>query len=109
MGCSVLMRNSHFTASANAGGQDVFRRLKSFGLNLFLATLLCVCVVMAIPLLLEGQHPTPPSEKDTQGYPVTVEGHEAFEIFEPLGPISAHERAQRASERIAKLVYTPGA
>ncbi len=38
-----------------------------------------------------------------------VEGHEAFQIFEPLGPISAHDRAERASDRLTKLVYTPGA
>jgi small-conductance mechanosensitive channel len=105
----VFMQNSHSTASANAGRQAMFRRSKSPGLNLFVACLLYAWVAVAIPLLMEGQQSAPPTTPEVQGYPVTVEGHEVFQIYEPFGPIAAHDRAERASARLKKLVYTPGA
>jgi len=84
-------------------------RLKSLSLKRCLKIVLCICIALASSVLLQGQQSAPPSPPAAQGYPVTVEGHEAFQIFEPLGPISAHDRAQRASARLEKLVYTPGA
>jgi len=84
-------------------------RSKSLSLKLCPKIALCICIALASSVLLAGQEPTPPSGQEAHGYPVTVEGHEAFQIFEPLGPISAHDRAQRASDRLEKLVYTPGA
>jgi small-conductance mechanosensitive channel len=44
-----------------------------------------------------------------QGYPVTIEGHEVLRIYEPVGAFSAHDRAQKISERLQKLVFAPGA
>ncbi len=109
MGCSVFMRNSHYIASANARGQGLFRRPKSAEPNLFLAGLLCLWVVLTGSVLLQGQQAPPPSPPATEGYPVTVEGHEVFQIYEAFGPISAHDRAETVSERLEKLVFTPGA
>ena len=57
----------------------------------------------------KAQQPAPPSPSSDHGYPVTVEGHEVFQIYEAFGPVSAHERAEKVSERLGKLVYTPGA
>ena len=85
------------------------RRLKSSGLNLFLTILLCVLAVTASSVLLTAQQSAPPSDQPNQGYPVTVEGHEVFQIYEAYGPISAHDRAEKVSERLGKLVYTPSA
>jgi len=109
MGRGVFMRNLHFPASASAGGQAMVRRSKSSGLNLFLTILLRVLAVMASSVLLTAQQSTPSSDQANQGYPVTVEGHEIFKVYERLGPFTAQERAQRVSERLTKLVYTPGA
>jgi hypothetical protein len=85
------------------------RRSKSSGLNLFLTILLCVLAVMASSVLLTAQQSAPVSHPEAQGYPVTVEGHEAFQIYVAFGPVSAHDRAEKVSERIRKLVYTPSA
>jgi small-conductance mechanosensitive channel len=109
MGCGVFMRNSHFPAVANAGGRAMFRRSHSFGRSPFVAILLCVCAVVGGSFHLEAQQSATSPNQATEGYPVTIEGHEAFRIYELLGPLSAHDRAERASERLAKLVYTPGA
>src|SRR5271157_3098733 len=109
MGRGVFMRNLHFPASASAGGQAMVRRSKSSGLNLFLTILLRVLAVMASSVLLTAQQSTPSSDQANQGYPVTVEGHEIFKVYERLGPFTPQERAQRVSERLTKLVYTPGA
>jgi small-conductance mechanosensitive channel len=99
------MRNLDAPSSAKAAGQAVFSQSK----NLLSTILLSVLAVMSGAVLLQGQQTAPPPPPATQGYPVTVEGHEVFQIFEPIGPISAHDRAERASDRLAKLVYTPGA
>ena len=110
MGCSVFMRNSHYIASANARGQGLFRRPKSAEPNLFMAGLLCLWVVLTGSVLLQGQQAPPPSPPATEGYPVTVEGHEVFQIYEAFGPISAHDRAETGFRAARpKLVYTPGA
>jgi len=106
MGCGAFMRNSHLPASANAGRRPMFRRAQSSGRNPLLALLLCLCVVMWSSLLLHAQTPTNQAD---QGYPVTIEGHEVFRIYEAFGPISAHDRAQKTAERLEKLVYAPGA
>src|SRR5271157_270922 len=109
MSRGVFMRNLHLPSSASAGGQAMVRRSKSSGLNLFLTILLRVLAVMASSVLLTAQQSTPSSDQANQGYPVTVEGHEIFKVYERLGPFTAQERAQRVSERLTKLVYTPGA
>ncbi len=85
------------------------RRPNSSGLNLFVTMLLCVLAGMASSVLLSAQQPAPPSDQANPGYPVTVEGHEVFKVNEGLGPFSAQERAQRVSDRLTKLVYTPSA
>src|SRR5208337_3539207 len=103
----VFMRHLHFPASAGAGGQAMVRRSKAPGLNLFLTILLCVLAVMASSVPLTAQQSTPSSDQANQGYPITVEGHEIFKVYERLGPFTPEERAQRASERLTKLVYTP--
>jgi small-conductance mechanosensitive channel len=79
------------------------------GRNLFTAVLLCVCVVVGSSLLLQAQQSTPPAPPAAQGYAVTVEGHEVYQIYLAYGPFSAHDRAQRVSERLRKLVFTPSA
>ena len=84
-------------------------RSKSLSLKLCPKIVLCICVAMASAVLLHGQQSAPPSPPAAQGYPVTVEGHEAFRIYEAFGPISAHDRAEKVSERLGKLVYTPSA
>jgi len=99
------MHNLHAPSSAKAAGQAVFTQSK----NLLFTIFLCVLAIMAGAVLLEGQQPTPPSPPAAQGYPVTVEGHEVFQIYEAFGPISAHDRAAKVSERLRKLVYTPSA
>jgi small-conductance mechanosensitive channel len=109
MGCSVFMRNSHSITSANASGQGISGRPKSCGFNPFLTGLLCLWAVLASSVLLRGQQTAPPSPPAPDAYTVTVEGHEVFPIYEPFGPISAHDRAERVSERLEKLVYTPSA
>jgi len=87
----------------------MFRSPKSRRQNLFSTVLLCVFAVIASPILLTAQQSAPPSPPAAQGYPVTVEGHEVFKVYERLGPFTPQERAQRVSERLTKLVYTPGA
>jgi len=87
----------------------MFRPPKSRRLNLFATVPLCVLAVIASSILLTAQQSAPPSPPAAQGYPVTVEGHEVFQIYEAFGPVSAHERAAKVSERLQKLVYTPSA
>ena len=74
------------------------------------------CWLFAVLLLLfsaallaqqAAEHDAPAPEPE--GFPVTVEGHEVFKVYEALGPISAHERAQRISARLLKLAYDPSA
>ena len=60
-------------------------------------------------VLLTAQQASPAPDEANPGYAVTVEGHEVFRVNEGLGPFSAQERAQRISERLTKLVYTPSA
>ncbi|MGO9519754.1 MAG: mechanosensitive ion channel family protein [Candidatus Korobacteraceae bacterium] len=103
------MRNLGSQSSAIAERQVMFRQSKSSGLNLLLTILLCVSALMAGAVLLQGQQPAPSSGQEAHGYPVTVEGHEVFEIYEAFGPIPAHDRAETVSERLEKLVFTPGA
>src|SRR5271166_230500 len=106
----VFMRYLHCSASANAGEQAMFGPPKSRRQNLFATILPCVLAVIAssIPLTAQQSAP-PPSPPAAQGYPVTVEGHEVFQIYEAFGPVSAHDRAEKVSERLGKLVYTPSA
>src|SRR5271167_4887898 len=85
----------------------MFRQSKLSVLNLFLMVLLALSTAMAGCPLLQGQESTPSPRHSDQGYPVTVEGHEVFEVYEALGPFSAHERAQRVSDRLTKLAYAP--
>src|SRR5271169_6574312 len=99
------MRNLHVPSPEKAAGQAMFSQAK----NLLSTVLLCVLAIMAGSVFLEGQESTPPSPPAAQGYPVTVEGHEVFLIYETFGPISAHDRAEKVSERLGKLVYTPSA
>jgi small-conductance mechanosensitive channel len=58
--------------------------------------------------LFQGQEPAPSPDHAGKGSPVTVEGREVFEIFETFGPLSAQERADKATDRLGKLAYTPG-
>src|SRR5271165_1866885 len=103
------MRYLHFPASASSGGQAMLRPPKSRRQNLFTVVALCFLAVIASSILLTAQQSAPPSPPAAQGYPVTVEGHEVFKVYERLGPFTPQERAQRVSERLTKLVYTPGA
>src|SRR5271166_4857804 len=105
----VVMRNLQFPTFANAGEQAMFRPPKSRRQNLFSTVLLCVLAVIASSILLTAQQPAPPSPPAAQGYPVTVEGHEVFQIYVAFGPISASDRAEKVSDRLKKLVYTPDA
>src|SRR5271157_4990311 len=109
MSHGVFMRNLHLPSSASAGGQAMARRSKSSGLNLFLTILLRVFAVIASSVLLTAQQSVPPSHPAAQGYPVTVEGHEVFQIYQAFGPVSASDRAEKVSDRLEKLVYTPDA
>jgi small-conductance mechanosensitive channel len=102
------MRNLHRPFSASAG-RAMVRRVKSCGIKLFLATLSCVLAMTASSGLLTAQQSPPSSQPATQGYPVTVEGHEVLQVYVAFGPISAHDRAQKVSDRLRKLVYTPSA
>src|SRR5271165_3830923 len=103
------MRYLHFPASASSGGQAMLRPPKSRRQNLFTVVALCFLAVIASSILLTAQQSAPPSPPAAQGYPVTVEGHEVFKVYERIGPFTPQERAQRVSERLTKLVYTPGA
>src|SRR5271165_4713731 len=103
------MRYLHFPASASSGGQAMLRPPKSRRQNLFTVVALCFLAVIASSILLTAQQSPPPSPPAAQGYPVTVEGHEVFKVYERIGPFTPQERAQRVSERLTKLVYTPGA
>src|SRR5208337_3867169 len=85
------------------------RRSKSSGLNLSLTILLCVLMGMASSVRLTAQQSGPSSDQPNPGYPVTVEGHEVFKVYERLGPFLPEERAHRVSERLTKLVYMPSA
>ena len=87
----------------------MLRRPQPSDRNPFVAVLLGLCVVVGSCLLLEAQQSAPPSNESEQGYPVTVEGHEVYQIYVEYGPFSAHDRAQRVSERLRKLVFTPSA
>ncbi len=87
----------------------MFRRSKSSSLTLVLAILSGVLAAMASSVPLTAQQSAPPSEEAKPGYPVTVEGHEVFRIYEAFGPVTAQDRAEKVSERLGKLVYTPGA
>ena len=87
----------------------MFRRSKSPGLNLFATMLLSVLAAMASSVLVTAQQSAPPSDEANPGHPVTVEGHEIFRIYEAFGPVTAQDRAEKVSERLGKLVYTPGA
>lgn len=87
----------------------MFRRSRSSGNKLSPAVLLSICVLVGSCFSLQAQPSTPSSEQANQGYPVTVEGHEVFKVYERLGPFTPEERAQRTSERLTKLVYMPGA
>src|SRR5271165_5647556 len=82
---------------------------KSLSLALCLNIALCIFITVAISVLLQGQQPASPPAPPVHGYPVTVEGHEVFQIYEAFGPVSAHDRAEKVSERLGKLVYTPSA
>ena len=103
------MSNQCSAASARPGVRATRRRSKPFNRDRLLTFLLFVLAITGHAAFLEAQQPSPLPQPAAQGYSVTVEGHEAFQIFEPLGPISAHDRAARASERLTKLLYTPGA
>src|SRR5208337_4346419 len=109
MSRGVFMRKLHFPSSANAGGKAMFCPPKSRRQNLFATLLLFVLAVIASSILLTAQQSAPPPDQANQGYPITVEGHEVLIVYERLGPFNAQERAQRVSERLTKLVYTPGA
>ena len=87
----------------------MFLRSQSSHRSPFVAVLLLVGVVVGSSLLLKAQNPTTPSNQAEQGYPVTIEGHEVLRIYESVGPFSAQDRAQKASERLEKLVFAPGA
>src|SRR5271165_3058285 len=84
-------------------------RLKSLSLKRCLKIVLCICIALASSVLLQGQQSAPSSPPAAQGYPVTVEGHEVFQIYVAFGPISASDRAEKVSDRLKKLVYTPDA
>lgn len=85
------------------------RRSKSSRRSPSLTVLLYVYVAVASSLLLRAEQARPSSDQTNQGYPVTVEGHEVLRIYESFGPISASDRAEKVSERLGKLVYTPSA
>jgi hypothetical protein len=103
------MRNHSSKAPVNAGGQAMCGGSKFLSRKFGLAIALCIWATLGSRLPLAAQQPATPSPPGSKGYPVTVEGHEAFRIYEALGPLSAHDRAERASERLTKLLYTPGA
>lgn len=71
--------------------------------------LLVVALLCSWSLLASAQESAPSPNPPEQGYPVTVEGHEVFRIFEPVGPFSASDRAEKVSERLRKLAYAPNA
>ncbi len=87
----------------------MFRRSESSRHALPLAVLLCIFAAIGSPVLLQSQQSAPSSDRTNQGYPVTVEGHQVFQIYESFGPIPAPDRAEKVSERLGKLVYTPNA
>ena len=83
----------------------MLRRTNPSRRNFLFALVLCYFC-----LTVYGQQPAPAvNPQQEQGYPVTVEGHEVFTIYDGVGPFSAQDRAQKVSERLSKLTFTRNA
>ena len=72
----------------------------------FLAGWLFILFLAANPLWSQQTQSLETTHEEA-GYPVTVEGNEVFRIYEGIGSFTAQDRAQAASERFRKLIYTP--
>ncbi len=79
----------------------MFHRSTKSRQSLLTWLLLYACAVMASCLVLPAQQ-FPPAATD--GYPVTVEGHEVLQVYEGIGNFSAQDRAQRTADKLRQLI-----
>lgn len=63
---------------------------------------------LSISLLAQQPQSAPNEAPENPGYSVTIEGNEVLRIYEGIGSFTAQDRAEGASERLRKLIYTPG-
>lgn len=77
------------------------RSAKPLSFAIILASLLL------FPAALPAQQPEGLSKQEAPGYPVTVEGTEVLRMYEGIGSFTAQDRAEAASERFRKLIYSP--
>jgi hypothetical protein len=69
--------------------------------------LLLSSLLLVSAAALSAQHAAATTQPADSGYPVSVEGREVLRIYENIGSFSAHDRAQRGTERLESLVYSP--
>lgn len=63
--------------------------------------------LLFFPAALPAQQLESAPKEEAQGYPVTVEGTEVLRMYEGIGSFTAEDRAEAASERFQKLIYSP--
>ncbi len=73
------------------------------------APLLYFGLLLLLSSAVSAQQTASSTDQAGAGYPVTIEGHEIFRIYEAIGTMSAQDRAQNASSRFSKLIYAPAA
>jgi len=108
MGRSMSGRKSSFPASAGSSGRAL-PSARSSRLKRLATSLLYLSLLFASGAALSAQQSPSSSDQSGSGYPVAVEGHEIFRIYEGIGTLSARDRAQGASDRFSKLIYAPAA
>jgi small-conductance mechanosensitive channel len=106
MGRIMSGRKLSFPAASHCGGRFFFSALLSR--REWIAALLLGLVLLLSSAVSAAQSTSSPDQAG-DGYPVTIEGHEIFRIYEAIGTLSAQDRAQGASARFSKLIYAPAA
>jgi small-conductance mechanosensitive channel len=108
MGRIMSGRKSSFPAAANSEVHALYPAL-SFQCERIASFLLYFGLLLLISSAVSAQQSPSSANQAGDGYPVTIEGHEVFRIYEAVGTLSAHDRAQGASARFSKLIYAPAA
>src|SRR5580658_5165221 len=106
MGRIMSGRKLSFPAASRCGGRFFFSALLSR--REWIAALL-LGLILLLSSAVSAAQSTPSPDQTGDGYPVTIEGHEIFRIYEAIGTLSAQDRAQGASARFSKLIYAPAA